>query len=86
MTTTEILVSNKPFIIFSPVPGQEEENSAFLTNNGAGFRIYDLNKTTPLIEQLIDDHYRIENMILMQKHIAKPNSTKDIVDILLKYI
>ena len=86
LTTTEILVSNKPFIIFSPVPGQEEENSEFLTNNGAAFRIYDFHKTTPIVEQLIDDDYRIENMILMQKHIAKPNSTKDIVDIVLNSI
>ncbi len=86
LTTTEILVSNKPFIIFSPVPGQEEENSAFLTNNGAGVRIYDLNKTTPIIEQLINDTFRVENIKLMQRHVAKPNSTKDIVDIVLKNI
>ena len=86
LTTTEILVSNVPFIIFNPVPGQEEENSAFLTNNGAGYRLYDIGKTTPLLEQLIDDTYRIENMKLMQKHIAKPNSTKDIVDICLNSI
>lgn len=86
LTTTEILVSNVPFIIFNPVPGQEEENSWFLVNNGAGFRIYDLNKTTPFLEQLLNDKYRIENMKLMQKHIAKPNSTKDIVDIVIKEI
>ncbi len=86
LTTTEILVSNVPFIIFSPVPGQEEENSAFLTNNGAAYRLYDLNKTTPLIEQLIDDKYRVSNMKLMQKHIAKPDSTKEIVKIALDSI
>lgn len=84
LTTTEILVSNVPFIIFNPVPGQEEENSWFLVNNGAGFRMYDLNKTTPFVEQLLDDKYRIENMKLMQKYIAKPNSTKDIVDTVIQ--
>ena len=86
LTTTEILVSNKPFIIFSPVPGQEEENSAFLTNNGAGYRIWDLTKTTPLVEELLSDKFHIDNMITMQKHIAKPNSTKDIVDTILSSI
>ena len=86
LTTTEILVSNVPFIIFSPVPGQEEENSAFLTNNGAAYRLYDLKKTTPLIEQLIDDKERIDNMKLMQKHIAKPYSTKSIVDVAIESI
>lgn len=86
LTTTEVLVSNIPFIIFSPVPGQEEENSLFLTNNGAGYRIMNLNKTTPLMEQLIDDTFRIENMKIMQKHVAKPNSTKDIVEYALDSI
>jgi len=86
LTTTEILVSNVPFIIFNPVPGQEEENSEFLTNNGAAFRLYKIKNTTPQLEQLIDDTYRIENMKLMQKHIAKPNSTKDIVDKCLSII
>ena len=86
LTTTEILVSNKPFIIFSPVPGQEEENSEFLTNNGAAIRIYNLNKTTPMVEQLVDDKFRVQNMLLMQSYIAKPNSTKDIVNKVLNSI
>ena len=45
--------------------------------------LYDLTKTTPLVEQLINDNVRIENMILMQKHIARPESTKTIVEKLL---
>jgi processive 1,2-diacylglycerol beta-glucosyltransferase len=86
LTTTEILVSNKPFFIFSPVPGQEEENSAFLTNNGAGYRLWDLNKVTPLIEEFISDEFHINNMKAMQRHIAKPDSTKNIVEKTLEII
>lgn len=86
LTTTEILVSNVPFIIFNPVPGQEEENSNFLTNNGAAVRLWDLNKATPFLEQLLNDTFKIEHMKIMQKHIAKPNSTKDIVETVLKEI
>ncbi len=86
LTVTEALVTNTPFIIINPLPGQEEENSAFLTNSGAAYRIYDPSKTTPLIEQLLADKERIKNMKLMQRHIAKPNSTKDIVEISLKSI
>ena len=86
LTTTEILVSNIPFIIFDPVPGQEEENSNFLTNNGSAVRLWDLNKATPLFEQLLNDNFKTEHIKIMQKHIAKPNSTKDIVDIVLNEI
>ena len=83
LTTTEILVSQVPFIIINPVPGQEEENANFLTNNGAAVRIWDASKALPFIEQFISDSFRIENMKIMQKHIAKPNSTRDIVEKIL---
>ena len=86
LTTTEILVSNVPFVIFNPVPGQEEENANFLTNNGAAVRLWDLNKAAPFFEQLLSDKFRLEHIKIMQKHIAKPNSTKDIVENVLKII
>lgn len=83
LTTTEILVSQVPFIIINPVPGQEEENANFLTNNGAAVRIWDASKALPFIEQFINDSFRIENMKIMQKHISRPNSTRDIVEKIL---
>lgn len=84
LTTTEILVSNVPFIIINPIPGQEEENARFLLNNGAAVRLFDAEKTTPFLNRLFVDDKRIECMKEMQKNIAKPNSTKDIVEQILK--
>ena len=80
LTTTEILTSNVPFAIINPIPGQEEENAEFLLNNGAAVRIFDSKKTKPFLENLLNDPVRIENMKKMQKHIARPNSTRDIVN------
>lgn len=79
LTTTEILVSNVPFIIINPIPGQEEENARFLLNNGAAIRLYDVEKAAPFLEQFFKDEERIYHMKAMQKKIAKPNSTKEIV-------
>lgn len=79
LTTTEVLVSNVPFIIINPIPGQEEENARFLLNNGAAVRLYDPDKATPFLEQLFNDTDRIEHMKAMQAQIAKPNSTREIV-------
>lgn len=84
LTTTEILVSNVPFIIINPIPGQEEENARFLLNNGAAVRLYDAEKTTPFLYRLFSDQKRIECMKEMQKNIAKPYSTKNIVEMILK--
>lgn len=84
LTTTEILISNVPFIIINPIPGQEEENARFLLNNGAAVRLFDAEKTTPFLEKLLSDEKRIECMKEMQRNIAKPNSTKNIVELILK--
>ena len=84
LTTTEILVSNVPFIIINPIPGQEEENARFLLNNGAAVRLFDAEKTTPFLNRLFVDDKRIECMKEMQRNIAKPNSTKDIAERILK--
>lgn len=84
LTTTEILTSNVPFIIINPIPGQEEENARFLLNNGAAVRLFDAQKTTPFLNQLFKDTTRIECMKEMQRNVARPNSTKEIVEIILK--
>ena len=79
LTTTEILVSNIPFIIINPIPGQEEENARFLLNSGAAVRLYNSEKATPFLENFLNNEVRIAHMKAMQKEIAKPNSTSDIV-------
>lgn len=84
LTTTEILSSQVPFAIINPIPGQEEENAEFLLNNGAAVRIFDAKKAKPFLDNLLSDEIRIENMKKMQAHIAKPNSTRDIVEIIFK--
>ena len=83
LTTTEVLVSNVPFIVINPVPGQEEGNANFLLNSGAAVRIFDADKTKPFFEQLINNEARIKGMKEMQKLIAKPYSTKAICEVIM---
>lgn len=82
LTTTEIITTGLPFAVINPIPGQEEENAEFLLNSGASVRIFDEKKTKPFLEQLLSDSVRLQNIVEMQKHIAHPNSTKEIVDII----
>lgn len=83
LTTTEILISNVPFTIINPIPGQEEENAQFLLNSGAATRIFDAKKSKPFLENLLSDKVRLDDMQFMQQNIAKPDSTQKIVDIML---
>lgn len=83
LTTTEVLTSNVPFVVINPIPGQEEENSNFLLNSGAAARIYSADKTKPFFEQLINNEERIRGMREMQRLIARPNSTRDICEVIM---
>lgn len=84
LTTSESLVSNLPLIIINPIPGQEEENAEFLENNKAGFWLKKNDDINLTLNILLNDNTILNNMKENIKILAKPNSTKDICNILLK--
>ncbi len=84
MTTTESLASNLPMIIINPIPGQEEENAEFLEEKGIAIWIKKNSDVTQILTDLFSNSHKLEEMKENTKLLAKPNSTKDICDILLK--
>ena len=84
MTTTESLASNLPMIIINPIPGQEEENAEFLEEKGIAIWIKKNSDVTQILTDLFSNSHKLEQMKENTKLLAKPNSTKDICDILLK--
>jgi processive 1,2-diacylglycerol beta-glucosyltransferase len=80
VTSTECLAMKKPMIIINPIPGQEEQNANYFINNGTAIRTY---KNEP-IEHVLDiamyNEKRVNQMIEMCKVIGKPNSSKTVVD------
>ena len=80
LTSTECLAMCKPMVIINPIPGQEEQNANYFINNGTAIRTY---KNEP-IEHVLDiamySEERVNQMVEMCKIIGKPNSTKTIVD------
>ncbi len=86
LTTTESLVSNLPLVLINPIPGQEEENAEFLVRSGVAIWI----KKDDNIARVLKNLYRHPEVIEeMRNHIpdlARPNSTKDICDILMSTI
>lgn len=84
LTSTECLVMNKPMLIINPIPGQEEQNAIYFTNNGTAVRAYDGEPLRHQINTLIKNKMRVNQMIEMCKVVARPNAVKDIVDIIIK--
>ncbi len=86
LTTTESLVSNLPLILINPIPGQEEENAEFLVKNGVAIWIHKKDNIARILKNLYRHPEKIEEMRSHIPALAKPNSTRDICEILMKTI
>lgn len=84
MTTTESLASHLPMLIINPIPGQEEENAEFLESNGIGIWIKKDTDVNLLLTDLFSNPEKLQKMKENTNILAKPNSTKNICDILLQ--
>ena len=83
MTTTESLASHLPMLIINPIPGQEEENAEFLEENGIGIWIKKDTDVNILLNNIFSNPDKLEEMKKNTNILAKPNSTKNICEILL---
>lgn len=85
LTISEALVKKLPIIITSTIPGQEEKNADYLVNNGIAARIKEDGELTHLIDQFSKSKLRISHMREMAEEKSKPNSTKDIAELIVSF-
>lgn len=83
LTTTESLASGLPLIIIDPLPGQEEENADFIEKSGAGIWIKENDDIQNTLFDVLGNTYKLQDMKIRARLIAKKNSTKDICEKLL---
>lgn len=84
LTTSESLASKLPLIVINPIPGQEEENAEFLENSGAAIWIKKYSNPDAIINSILGDENKLNNMKENSIKLAKVNSTKDICEICLE--
>ncbi len=84
LTITEAIIKQLPMIIVNPIPGQEEENAAFLLNKGLAVCANNKNISIHL-KDLLEDKERIEDMQIISKRYAKPNACLDFTNIVTEY-
>ncbi len=80
LTSSEAMAKSLPMIIVNPVPGQEDRNSQFLTNNGVAMAASNIAPLDDVLYQLLADPRRVDVMRDAIEIIAKPNSTRDICE------
>lgn len=80
LTSSEALAKSLPMILVNPVPGQEDRNLQFLTNNGVAMSASSTAPIDDVLYQLLADPRRVEVMRQAVEIIAKPDSTRNICE------
>ena len=79
LTTSEALTKGLVFVIFNPIPGQEERNSDHLLEDGVAIRCNNLPTLAYKLDRLLDDKERFRVMQNNAKKLARPNAAYEVV-------
>jgi processive 1,2-diacylglycerol beta-glucosyltransferase len=81
LTTSESLASELPIIVINPIPGQEEENAQFLEESGCAIWIKKDSNPEEILNSVLGNSEKLNNMKQNSIKLARKNSTKDICEI-----
>jgi len=74
VTSAEALAAELPMVLVNPIPGQEEENTAFLQAVGAATVALRPTDLRPLITDLLDHPCRLERLREGARRIKRPDA------------
>ena len=83
VTTSEALAKRIPMVIVKPIPGQEESNTVYLTEEGAAVKVDSPKDINLVIEDLLTDQRKLNHLCEASARISKPNASIDIARFLL---
>lgn len=83
VTTAEVLSMKLPMVIVKPIPGQEINNTNFLTFKGAAIKVDEPKEVYQVIDELLEDKTKLELLKQAAGQIAKPDASMDIAKLLL---
>ncbi len=86
LTSSECLAMGLPIITLNPIPGQEQRNTDYLMEHGAGLKAYDLTGLRFRVNEMLSDSEKLKRMQENARNAAKPNAGEEILSILLSTI
>jgi processive 1,2-diacylglycerol beta-glucosyltransferase len=84
LTTAECLASSLPMVIRDPIPGQEERNSDFVLEAGAGVKAQGPESLRFKLKSLLSDAARLARMKEAAREAGKPRAAEEILFHLLR--
>ena len=79
LSVSECLAKQRPMLLVSPIPGQEERNADYLLEAGAAIKAVDAATLEFKLRQLLADRSRLAAMSAAAKRIARPQAAADVV-------
>ena len=86
LTSTEITMMRKPFVIMMPIPGVENYNARFFGENGMGLNANSVDEVVLNTKRLLEDKILKENIIENQKKYINDKSASDLVQYVKKWM
>lgn len=83
LSTTEAAVKNIPIIHTSPIPGCETLNAEYFSEHNMSIISSNSEKAATMAWQLINDEFRMNQMIEAQKHYINKNASIDIANTII---
>lgn len=83
ITTAEALTKRVPMLIIKPIPGQEANNTDYLTKMNAALKVDDLKNLNLVVEELLSNPEKLKLLSESSGCISKPDATSDIAKLLL---
>ena len=83
LTTAEALARGVGVVVVNPVPGQEERNSDYLLENGAGIKVNHVPTLALKVEALLRDAGRLSRMRAAARRLARPRASFDVAELAL---
>jgi len=83
VTTAEVLSMGLPMVIVKPIPGQEVNNTNFLTQKSAAVEVDEPKEVYRVIDDLLKNKAKLERLKSSGLKIAKPGASMDIAKLIL---
>lgn len=81
LTVSEAIATNLPIIIPFVIPGQEMENTEFLTSEGCAFQLSNIKDINNIIDEIIEKPFILKGMRKQLKLLSSSYSPEKILDI-----
>lgn len=83
LTTAECLASSLPMVIRDPIPGQEERNSDFVLEAGAGVKAHGPDSLRFKLKSLLSDSARLGRMKEAARAAGNPRAAEETLSLML---